>query len=891
MDQDQVKQFEQQVFAAIGSSDQIPPEDHEQACENLIQIYQNIDIIEFCITNFENFENTTSKEFTLTLILFWIKIKYQEMPPELIQEIQQFLFSPYFFEHFHEFQEQLIYNFIQTQSQLIIKVFPEIWESFFTDILFTKDQNENHDLYVKYFLLIFCKDINSILPINYSQITTLRTHLQQSEISGQIFTYCMNKCQEEDEVGYQILSNAVSLCPTELFLENEYVQAVLQNGLANPNTLLNIFNAIKIIISRTMEPEIKLQLLNIYVNPDTILDIIKKLDEPSVYQEAASLINKSLIIWQSLYINDQESSDELGLQYFMLCLNFIQYSDEAAIEVIYSVLIYMANHSNVALDLAKELVGRLITNFSEPTVLDNFKLTFKNAEIYSNVIISAIEIDNTILQYLETFVSSFDFDQNPGVCAMMIYLILQCLKKFTSKKMIIERRQDYIDLFVTIFDSSPDYSPSHIVCFYVFQCLAVDQPRFNITDEIQTASTSMILQIIMMDGIEDSFIDFLLLRLPTPSKVISKKRDIQIDPDCLDQFIQTNICKYVSAASTLVQCHNKQNRLEGNQKYLDYYAQQILENGEGNEDKLNTFACALSYLANADIDRSQNDLALQIIDSSLTNQDVIQDETSLTALIRAYGNISSELSIQSFREIFTFCKGPLSIGTMCSYFSNAFSKLKPEYNEWAPEIIEYLYQTIESISNDYVTSAINFEVKNQAIELSIKKFLDFVGHYLKSNAKIQWNDFFWHICENTIQLIHYLINVLYDSIIIYKGCIEFMLSICELRRTAEGWNPEFLEYLGNELKSFIPTSLNIIFNTQIDFLLDSWKDVIVKVNSFLFNASSSLQDEENVIVDEQFQSFGAPEDFIQRFKKLAESSDNKKLFYHDLSIYFHGVNL
>ena len=73
MDTDQVKQFEQQVFAAIGSSDQISPEDQEQARDSVVPLYHNIEMIEFTISNYDNFESPTSKIFTLNLILFLIK--------------------------------------------------------------------------------------------------------------------------------------------------------------------------------------------------------------------------------------------------------------------------------------------------------------------------------------------------------------------------------------------------------------------------------------------------------------------------------------------------------------------------------------------------------------------------------------------------------------------------------------------------------------------------------------------------------------------------------------------------------------------------------------------------------------------------------------------------
>ena len=139
-----------------------------------------------------------------------------------------------------------------------------------------------------------------------------------------------------------------------------------------------------------------------------------------------------------------------------------------------------------------------------------------------------------------------------------------------------------------------------------------------------------------------------------------------------------------------------------------------------------------------------------------------------------------------------------------------------------------------------------------------------------------------------MHMIHRLIDIFYESPAINKICIHLLKYFIDER--SHNWNQEFVQSLIQEMKSFIPSSLNIIFNHQVEYLYNPWKDVINQIYLFHSKLVQALGDDGSCL-DEQFQKFGAPPTFIQRYKQISDLPDKEEsqcLFYHDLSICFHG---
>lgn len=888
---DQVKQFEQQVFAAIGSSDQISPEDQEEAQDNIIQLYQNVEMIDFCISNFDNFENETSKIFTLNLLYFMLKEKFQDLQAERIEGIQQFLFSSDFFTSIRKIPEKILFLYISAQSQLILKVFPEPWTSFFSDNIFSEsaEKDENHDFYVKNFLIVFCKDVNTFSPSNYSQIVEIRHHLQQAEISNSIIQYCTEKIKQSDEQGYRILANAVSFCPIDFFFENELMESIIQQGMGNSNTILFVFDALKNIISRSSDPELKLKFLTQYLNPETIFEAIKKSENQDIFISAANLINQSLLILSFLDIENSEAASALGSQYLMLNLNFIQLSDQACSQVVYSVFNYMIKHQDAALDIAKELINRLITNFSEPTVIDNFKQTIRSAERYSNVIINSIQFDEAVLQHIESFIPSFDLAQNPGVCSMLIYLVFKFIKNPESKISNQKQFKEHFDLFKSILTLQPPYSPSQIICFFIYQNLAT---VLHFEPDILTAITAIMTQIVMIDGIDEAFTDKVLQNLPTFQFELSKQRIIQVDHDVLDSFIQTGKKKFTSAASNLAQCLEKKEKAEINQRYIEFFAQEILENEDNEENRMNLYILALSYLSHVNLDPNiiVNELVKHILENALSNQGVLQNPLTLSSLITSLLRYNIEFAMEAYKKIYPYCKDNLSIRVICNVLA---PKINVQNNDWIPELIGNIYNEIDNLIDNFIVDA-TFGIANN-LESTVKSFFILVSLYLNSMTKKEWIDFIAQIIQSVLQMINRILTNFYDRPEFYLGCIDFVRNLFYALKSARNWNQEFLEHLPQELKPIIPVSLNIIFIQKIDFLLDPWKNIIKHIYS-LHSKFINAMNNDTSLLDEQFQKLGAPPTFIQRYVEIANFPDKEKdrsmcLFYHDLSICFHGLNV
>ena len=116
---DQVNQFEQQIFAVHGSSVQLSQEPNNEALNGLIQIFQNIDFVGFCIQNFGKLTNPLSKLVALDIIEFWISEKFNLINGEILQAIQRFIFSDLPNE---SLDDKITQQPIRTPSQFFVEI-------------------------------------------------------------------------------------------------------------------------------------------------------------------------------------------------------------------------------------------------------------------------------------------------------------------------------------------------------------------------------------------------------------------------------------------------------------------------------------------------------------------------------------------------------------------------------------------------------------------------------------------------------------------------------------------------------------------------------------------------------------------------------------------------
>lgn len=96
----------------------------------------------------------------------------------------------------------------------------------------------------------------------------------------------------------------------------------------------------------------------------------------------------------------------------------------------------------------------------------------------------------------------------------------------------------------------------------------------------------------MMDGLDDSFRELLLSKFLIYNKLNPEQRFIQIDEEYIDEFVHTSKIEIVAAASKAVQNFQIDEKIEINQKYIEYCAQEILETEETDENKLNIYIIA-----------------------------------------------------------------------------------------------------------------------------------------------------------------------------------------------------------------------------------------------------------------------------------------------------------
>lgn len=887
---DEVKQFEQQVLAAIGSSPEITPEIKSQAQNNLIQIYQNLQTIQFCIEHFAKFEIATSKIFSFNLIFFWLKDKSDNLTPEILQVLQQFLFSSFFIDNFPTFPKEIATQLIFAQAQLIKHIFPTSWPSFFTDIIFCQkeDPQNLYDNYVNQFLEAFTNEVCQIVPYTFSLNHSLSTILSQQEIWNQIIQYSVQRISANDISGYHIFKNSVKFCSLSFFSEPAFQQLIMA-GYSNPQAHLDLFIGLRNIIERPMAEDARQQLISAFVNPEMLVEIIKNADNIQVSIAVADLISSCLLYLQSFSTSGQEAPP-IPIPYYTIAVNFIQMSDITASRTIYTVFSSLVRYPDLVIETDKILINRLVQDFSEPTVLDTFETTLENAEKYINTIVLSIAPNIPVLDLIESYVPSFNFVENPGLCSVLIYLVFKLANPIYKSGKI----QSYLELFSTLFSAELPFSPPQILTFYLLEKCGVNLYNY-VNSELLCAIITFMMQITMMDNMDPRICNHILSLFPTYQFQTAKQKKMDgINPQLLDSFIQSMKSNYAVAASKLIQTMEVDTKNAFNQKYIEFYAQTLSSSPD-----LNVYDCLLAYLSAAIIRETDSfcQIAFEMLETAKNQQEVIANSDTLTHLILAMNQMSKTLIESSFPLLFQCCTSLSSIQTLCSKLIEHSKAISGE--EWMPAIIDYLYQTVSKIIDDYLVH-VYMGNKSRETEVTIAKFFDCLEWYLNAVLNQGLNEYLSALIMNTLQLIKRLSNRLYNSWVIQFACLSFIYNLTKFFTK----NPEVVAFLAIVAPPLFPLTLNIIYVDPFNLISDGWRRVMHKILSIHKEFYNKLGMDGNFFVS-QFQQFGVPPEFTAKYvsqlpnelpDKDRKLSSNQIAEYmrqnvHDIYLFFRNLNV
>ncbi|OHT05677.1 hypothetical protein TRFO_05806 [Tritrichomonas foetus] len=875
---DQVSQVEQQVFAALGTSEQITDEIRVAAQKNLIQMYKNLDILIFFLSNYNNFTFPTSKLFALNLINFWVKEKFTEMSPESISMTQQFLFST-MLASFNELTPDLIEQLIPAQSQLMLKIFPNPWSEFFG---FLFQQNDN---FVKQFLSIFCKDLCVYIPSTYQQIVEVRSHIRQTGLCDQIFQYALKKITENDIFGYNILSTVVSICPFKHLCDPNF-HSVLMNGLANPidlNCIVYIFNTLENIVKHPMEKEVKTHLIQTLINPANITNIIKSANNVEIYTSAAKLINTVSVYWQAF---------NCGPDYFIIGLNFIQLDDSTASLVLNSVFSAMMKWPEVNDEAVKALINRIIANFSSPNILDNFSKIANSCERYSNVILATIgRPQNHVLEIITSFVPSFNFVENPGICSAMIFLVNQILKSPYSS-ILGPVLLDFRNLFAGILQFNPPFSPNQMVCMFYYSSIMSDKPGIIInsmegnikfvTDEEASRVCAINMQLAFQDNVSQSLKTKLLSKLPKYSFKKTDQRLLQFDQNIINTYVQSLKPLYTSAISQVIRYADKSLGTMIDQQFFQFAMQALSQN-----PPIESINSILSYISSA----QNNDPAViaacqEIVQQVKSNTSILENDESLASLIKAFEFAFAKEAVQHCIDIIQYIKGPSSVAAFCVLF---FKFYQP-YESFIPQVLTHLFNVIKLIIDDFIVKS-SLKINDMYSVMAIKEFLLTTSKILKT--LYDWNkcDIVVSVLPQFVPLLQFIFDKYYFIPTICFNCIDSLTTLY----TVKNLSGAYYEMMGHVYQTFLSSSLNIVFIESVDYASDIWRAIIKKIYAF-HNALNSLFKHDSNFIGEKFVQLGAPPEMDKRYISISDlensmKSEHLRQFFHDLSLYFHEIDI
>ena len=212
-------------------------------------------------------------------------------------------------------------------------------------------------------------------------------------------------------------------------------------------------------------------------------------------------------------------------------------------------------------------------------------------------------------------------------------------------------------------------------------------------------------------------------------------------------------------------------------------------------------------------------------------------------------------------------------------------------NDLAKEILEPLLQSICFIINDYQVR-INFGYKNNNIDFSIRNFFNCVGTFMSSMFQLGWFEYVVQVIKNIIPVIHMLVDHFYDMPLIYMGCVDFMTNLFCVLKYADTKNPDMVSMLSEVILEFVPSSFNIVFNQQIEFLDDVWRNLMRSLFSFHSKVANRFGIEN---IDQALSKFGAPPEFSQSYLSITKESGNVKesfgLFFNQLWLFFKGLEI
>ena len=878
---DQVNQFEQQIFAVHGSSVQLSQEPNNEALNGLIQIFQNIDFVGFCIQNFGKLTNPLSKLVALDIIEFWISEKFNLINGEILQAIQRFIFSDLPNE---SLDDKITQQLSSTQSQFFLKTFPEHWPDFFAFLFQQKVDS------VANFLAALCSELNKRTPNTFQKLVDIRASLRRDGIVNQILNFATKRIQENNTVGYAILSGIVSLCPIEMFFDSNF-QSLLLNGMQNvnnPQIIVHIFKALENIIKHHMDQNVRKQLIGILVNPENISNIIKASNNVDVYTAAASLISVVSIYWL-----------EIGaeLDFFYLGLNFIQLDETTASIVRYSVYSYMMKHPNVNDDAVKTIFGRMISNFSDPNILENFSKVIGTSTEYSNIIISSLRHEqNHVLPIIESFAPSFDFNNSPGVCSAMIHFVNSVLKS-TYSGVLNNVILDFRNLFIGILQVQLPYNPNQIMCLYELASLALEKGFIKIslpdnssvkliTDEEFSQIIATIFQITLSNDINDFIKEKLLTRLPRYTFYKESQRIINIDHNILSFYIQSMKYPYVGAVSQLIRSVNPELKQALDLQFLQMICQTLSQS-----QTLDNVLAALSYIENINsIDENVLSLCQNIIDQAKTQQAVLENDLALSKLIKSAKQIGQQNGIQIYSQIFQYIKSSNAATTLCSQLLEMKNMTFQATCEWLPPIIQHLFGVTSKLLEDFFVKY-SLKIRDRATANVIKDFLLLVSKHIASAQSEGNDDYSLALLSQLFPMIHILIDNFYTIPVIYGSCLDAFLELLKAKNLSSGYTQIIMQ----NVQQLFSSSFNCIYIENLNLASEMWKNLTKKLLLFHARIFKQFQVYSNFIF-EKIQQIGAPLDSFQRYIRSSDldnklKSENLRLFFHELSLYFHDLDI
>ena len=771
------------------------------------------DGIMMCLTNFANFKQHTTLQFTLDILEHWLNYRFNDIAPEMWQAVFHFL-TVSVLSKYGKFQAKTAESLANAQAMLTIrtciKIFPDI------AMKFLEIGKKKKIIALRYIESLFkefstfdlkSNELHQAILLKFSQDGSLQAMTQMM----------LSDVKRDNAVAYRILKYYTKFGDISFFDAN-LINSLLEQ-IKNKERGINIPIILLHLMHRQDSLENKMNILKI-VNIQHLL-----LSNSNSNDNFKKIIAKYAILlsYCGFTFDNEYSFYDISLQYgnispkvsnnLLLYLNSFSYKHKEK----------ATNSFDFALQNMRNYIEK-ITNFK--TGSKNMVATFVKNDFIDSLTQICANCFTLDPEKIGTFLITHLSNQNlPNDIPLVISIFLIFLK-FIKFQIPLTPFNSYISEIITILISqqSKQSDINDIIASLYFSTYS-----FLIEFDDMIISPSQIFSGIIPFATNNNLYQsrFIHLLVSCCSKYGS---NIELNQYYLNIFIQNNFPIFGYVFGAIINCMPVSNQSLMIKQSISNFSE-ILQNNLSNENVLYFSLNFLSTLKCPPDSEALNSIAQYILNLLTLCQTLSDFDSVLAKIIKGIFSLSlsgTQIMVQIYPQI-NSVKSLASISKLATLLRSLISKINISELEsssslqialdgsWVPKIIEHLISCLSNLS----TNSLLFD------EFGMINYLKFIKNLTIFISSEISNLIVHHqLYDKLIMILINEANKFYDSPTIFESL--FTLSTSLLSCPSISQNPEYIQ----SFCSIIQVSLNFLFTDKIDLLSDKWTSTITRMVIF-----------------------------------------------------------